>query len=68
MPREAVLSGTDLDWARELCNQGCRDWVPWYQGKKGKTVYGCRLGLIPRRSSGRWYCPRASSRRVRAHA
>lgn len=56
MPRKQALSGTGLDWDRELCNQGCREWVPWYQGKKGQTVRGCRLGLIPRRDAGGWTC------------
>jgi len=56
MPREAALSGVDLDWDRKLCNQGCLEWIPWYQDKKGKTVYGCRIGLIPEKRNGRWYC------------
>jgi len=31
---------------RTIC-PGCQFWIPWYQGKKGETVYGCRLGMIP---------------------
>ena len=56
MPRERALSGTDLDWNRELCKLGCREWIPWYKNKKGETVYGCRLGLMPRRVNGQWAC------------
>lgn len=69
MPKQAALSGADLDWKRELCNQGCREWIPWYENRKGKTVYGCRLGVIPRRRNGQSYCqqrkPRKPKRRLR---
>lgn len=63
MVREPALSGTDLDGDRELCRQGCREWIRWYQDKKGKTVYGCRLGLIPEMRTGQWYCRQHKSRR-----
>ena len=56
MSKAAALSGKDLDWNRELCNQGCREWLPWYKNKKDETVKGCRLGFIPERSSGHWHC------------
>lgn len=56
MPKKVALSGAGLDWDRELCNQGCLEWIPWYQNKEDKTVYGCRLGMIPERRIGQWYC------------
>lgn len=46
------------DLARELCQQGCREWIPWYQDKKGETVYGCRIGMKPEMRDGQWYCRR----------
>ena len=62
MPR-AALSGAHLDLERELCTQGCRLWVPWYRGRKGKTVYGCRLGRIPEKRDGQWYCRRCKPKK-----
>lgn len=56
MPREAAMRATNLDWNRELCKTDCKEWIPWYRDKKGKKVYGCRLGLIPKRSNGHWHC------------
>ena len=56
MPKEGALSGSHLDWDRELCKQGCEEWIPWYEDRKGNTVYGCRLGVIPERRNGQWYC------------
>jgi hypothetical protein len=55
-PKVTALSGSHLDWNRELCKQGCKDWIPWYKNRKGKTVYGCRLGCIPEKQNGQWYC------------
>lgn len=56
MPREPAMRGANLDWNRELCKQGCREWIPWYRGKKGETVYGCRLGVIPEKRNEQWCC------------
>ncbi len=56
MTREAALSGAHLDWDRELCKQGCSEWIPWYQDRKGKPVYGCRTGEIPEKSNSQWHC------------
>jgi len=56
MPRKPALSGAGLDWDRELCNQGCLEWIPWYKNRHGKIVNGCRLGVIPRRNNGQWAC------------
>jgi len=53
-----ALSGAHLNPDRELCKQGCREWVPWYRGRKGKTVYGCRIGRIPEKRDPQWYCRR----------
>ncbi len=55
MPREG-MRGADLDWDRELCKKGCREWLPWYRDKKGKVVYGCRVGGIPRWEINGWCC------------
>ena len=56
MPKEPALRATHLDWDRELCKRGCKEWIPWYKDRKGKTVYSCRLGLIPERNITQWYC------------
>ncbi len=57
MRREPALSSDGLDWDRELCKEGCEEWIPWwYKNKKGETVNGCRLGMIPERRIGQWYC------------
>ncbi|GAJ08087.1 unnamed protein product [marine sediment metagenome] len=56
MLREAALSATHLDWDRELCKMGCSEWLPWYRNKKGEIVNGCRLGAIPQKVNGQWYC------------
>ncbi|NVM23453.1 MAG: hypothetical protein HWN68_16940 [Desulfobacterales bacterium] len=56
MPKEPALRATHLDWDRELCKKGCKEWIPWYKDRKGKTVYSCRLGLIPERNITQWYC------------
>jgi len=56
MPKKVALNGTDLDWNRELCREGCGEWIPWYKNRRGKTVNGCRIGVIPERRNGRWYC------------
>jgi hypothetical protein len=66
MASGAALSGNNLDWERELCKQGCREWIPWYRNKKGKTVYGCRIGEIPRKDSGRRYCSHRKRKRRRS--
>jgi len=63
MPREAMRA-THLDWDRELCQQGCKEWIPWYQDRKGKTVYGCRLGLIPEKGNGQWHCRQRKPQRL----
>ena len=56
MPKGEALSGTHLDRGRELCEQGCKEWVPWYRGRKGRMVYGCRIGRVPEKDNGQWYC------------
>ena len=60
MRKKAPWSATHLDWDRELCRQGCQEWIPWYVGvkgvNKGKMVYGCRIGEIPRKDNGQWQC------------
>ena len=56
MPKEPAMRGTHLDWDRELCKQGCREWVRWYRNKKGKIVNGCRRGMIPQKVNGQWHC------------
>lgn len=56
------MTATHLDWGRELCRQGCREWVPWYRNKKGKIVNGCRLGMIPQKVNGQWYCRQLKSK------
>ena len=56
MPRQAAMRATHLDWEREFCKQGCKEWIPWYQNKRGQAVYGCRLGAIPEKSNGQWQC------------
>jgi len=56
--REAAPSGAHLDQARELCRSGCREWVPWYKGRQGRTVYGCRIGRVPEKRDPQWYCRR----------
>ena len=56
VPKKTALNGTDLDWERGLCNQGCQEWIPWYRNKRGKLIRGCRLGLIPHRVNGQWQC------------
>jgi len=53
---KGALGGIQLDWERELCKQGCREWIPWYKNKKGKTVYGCRIGVIPEKNNGQRCC------------
>jgi len=50
------MRGADLDWNRELCKKGCEEWIPWYRDKKGKVVYGCRVGEIPRWEINGWCC------------
>lgn len=57
MPREAAMTATHLDWDREFCKQGCQEWIPWYRNKKGKIVYGCRIGEIPKKNCGQYHCP-----------
>ena len=63
MARGLAMRGSDLDWERELCEKGCREWILWYRNKKSKQVYGCRIGLIPQKSCGQWYCPRRNPRK-----
>jgi len=62
--KAAAPSGAYIDWDRELCKQGCEEWVPWYRGSKGKMVYGCRIGEVSRKLDGQWYCrPRKLTRK-----
>ena len=63
MAKGAALSGSNLDWNRELCKQGCKEWIPWYKNKKDKIVYGCRIGEIPRKDNGHWYCSHRKRKR-----
>ncbi len=63
MTRGAALSGSNLDWDSDLCKQGCREWISWCRNKRGKTVYGCRIGEIPRNDSGHWYCSHRKRKR-----
>ena len=56
MPRKSAMRTNRLDWDREFCKRGCEEWIPWYRGLKGKTVFGCRIGAIPRRANTHWYC------------
>ncbi len=63
MPREPAMRATHLDWERQLCKQGCREWVPWYRNRHGKIVKGCRLGTIPEKSTGQWSCRHRKERK-----
>lgn len=62
MPRE---SSTPLDvdrflkeHTRNIC-PGCPLWVLFYRDKRGKPVYGCQIGRIPRNDE----CDRKESKR-----
>ena len=63
MPKVEALSGAHLDWDRELCKQGCKEWVRWYRNKKGKWAYGCRVGRIPEKNNGQWCCRHRKQRK-----
>lgn len=45
----------------DIC-PGCQLWVPWCRGKRGKIIYACEIGEIPRRDE----CPYKSKRRQSA--
>jgi hypothetical protein len=66
MPKEAALSGSHLDWDRGLCKQGCEEWIPWYEDKKGETVFGCRIGEIPEKVNGQWVCRQRKATKTRS--
>ena len=56
MPKKAAITASRLDWDRELCKIGCKEWVPWYRSRNGNQVNGCRIGVIPEKRDGQWYC------------
>jgi len=45
------------EYTRDLCRD-CKFWVPWHYDRKGKKVFGCKLGEIPYQNECRYFSRR----------